>query len=188
MNNNNGNWVDAIGQLIENYNNTVHTATKAIPSKILNDYNDDQKQELNQRLNDNFKKRNKLVDEKVLAIGTKVRIVNKQRLKQTIKDKSEPYWIDKVYEVESLVKGNRSTFSRNRYKVKDTETSRVLSGTFNISQLQVVEENETDAPIKRVARPRVIGRLKNVEIADLKQAPQTSGSRRLRRSSRNKNL
>lgn len=156
-------WSAVLEKLVNNYNITVSTVTKDTPKNILEKYNGDQIKELNERQEQKFKARHKQATDTLLTVGTKVRVINQKRVKSNITDKSLPFWNDTIYTITKVIKANPKTLSRNRYKVDG------LPNTYNLTQLQVVADNEDDAPNRQEPKPTVKGRVKNKRIEELNE-------------------
>lgn len=137
------NWSDVIEKLIENYNKSFHTSLKNTPFNVFNETDPEKIKDINQNQNDNFKKKYKNANDTLLNIGTKVRLLDAKRKKRTIVDKSTPFYSKILYVIVQVIKGNSiTTFSRNRYKLKNISDNNLLPNTYNSTQFQIVSPNE----------------------------------------------
>jgi hypothetical protein len=147
------------------YNKSIHSSINVKPDDILNKYNETQKEQLSERQEVKFRQRHKLADNTPLPLNTKVRILIQERVKATIKDKASQTYSTEIYTIAKLIKSNIKTLSRNRYKLRNSDGT-LLPKTYNESSFIVIERVD-EPPNITVARPRIIGKIKNKEINDL---------------------
>jgi hypothetical protein len=169
----NTNWVKILPKFAKNINNTYHRTIKDTPYNVFKNYNEEQLEELRERLKKSFEKNKLLVKEKIYKVNDNVRIIN--RLKQKTKDKHLPNWSTDTYIIYKVIPANENVLTR--YKLINTRTGEIEKGTFNGSQLQVIK-GILNSPPKKTKQEN----FRNKEIRELERIKAPENEKRVRKN------
>ena len=132
------NWYILLKDIVEIYNNTLHTSLGMTPNNAYN-LPIDKQEELYSKMRSDKARQYKGIDT-ILELGQKVRIVIE---KGKNKKKGLPTYSEEVFKVSRIIKGHKENLTIPRYKLTDSN-NKVMMNTYPLSKLLVIQAVETN--------------------------------------------
>jgi hypothetical protein len=155
-------WINILPQVIDNYNNTIHTGINKTPNQSFNSSEQEQQEQFKQ-VSEHLNKSIPFNTENVLTVGSLVRIA----IRKESKSKGEPTFTNEIYKIASVIK-SKNAGTRVKY-ILTTQDNTKLPGTYNITDIQPIEKVILPPVQTRVNKeaPKRIRRIDQREINEL---------------------
>ena len=174
--NQNNNWIDDLQTLVDNYNNTRHTVTKAVPNKV-SENKPDQLNAIKNRIN-------KVADEKIadnnlepLQVRNKVRIrllaleSHVRKDEKTNQNKYKPQFSNEIYEIEQVF---RNALQNEQYKLKELNRKFFRYDLLRVHPKKLIKTEVIQKPsIPRKEQTELTEKLANQETLLQGREPRT---------------
>ena len=154
-------WLDILPQVVDNYNNTIHTGINKTPNESFNSTQEQQQEQFKQAT-DRLNKSVPFNKETALKVNALVRIA----IRRETKSKGEPTFSNDIYKIASVIK-SKNPGTRIRYTIS-TQDNKKLQGTYNITDLQSIEK-VVYPPMKAKINKEMPKQIRKIDMRELNE-------------------